>query len=219
MYHDFALLGLPTTQRPGIFAPNQRAKAPVIIALLARAIAALRTRSERKLSVLELFCADAYYAMVAKALGVERVVAVDDDRDGYLETAFRVRDALGLAVELRRQSVETLDPCERFSIVLNAGGLYHVEDPERVLDASWTIATDFLIVQTVVSMACDRPDYFESPAPGRPRGNRYSRASFKHAIARRGWTVLEEIFTELPGNQRLEDRGSLMFLIDASKRN
>lgn len=216
IYHDFSLLGLPTHQIPGIFAPNQRAKAPIIVACIARAIAALRARSESEISLLEMFCADAYYAMVAKAFGADRVVAIDDNRDGYLETAFRVRDALGLEIELRCQAVERLDPAERFSIVVNAGGLYHVDDPETVLDTSRKIATDYLIVQNVVSLANDDPAYFEAPAPGLPRGNRYSRASFERAIAQRGWSVIDVVVTELPGNSRSEDRGSVTFLIDAT---
>jgi hypothetical protein len=43
-YHDFSWLGLPTTQIEGIYAPNQRAKAPVIAAYILLAFARLRCR-------------------------------------------------------------------------------------------------------------------------------------------------------------------------------
>ncbi len=214
MYHDFRLLGLPTRQLPGIFEPNQRAKAPVIIGYVARAIAALRVRGVENISAVELFCADAYYAAVARALGADRAVGVDNDRDGYFASAARVLAATGLTdIELRRQSVEELDAGERYSIVINVGGLYHVNDPEQVLDRSYALATDYLIVQTVISLATDDVDYFAAPPPGLPRGNRYSRAGFERTIARRGWRVVDSAFTELPGNARPDDRGSLSLLI------
>lgn len=41
-YHDFSWLGLPTRQIEGIYAPNQRAKAPVIAAYILLAFARLR---------------------------------------------------------------------------------------------------------------------------------------------------------------------------------
>jgi hypothetical protein len=216
-YHDYAMLGVPTQPLPGIFAPNQRAKAPVITAFLARAIASLRLQSASPISAVELFCADAYYAMLARALGAERVVGIDSDRDGYLAHADRLRSALRLTdVELRREPVEAIDDSERYSIVLNVGGLYHVADPERVLDRSYALASHFLIVQTVVSLATDDVDYFEAPAPGLPWGNRYSRAGFERTIERRGWRVVDRAFNELTGNERLADRGSLYYLISTA---
>jgi len=218
MYHDFALLGMPTKQLPGIFAPNQQAKAPVIIAYLAHAIAMLRQRGAVEISAAELFCADGYYAMVARALGATRAVGIDNDRDGYLVNARRIADTLGLGnLEFRRQAVEDIDERERFSIVMNIGGLYHVADPEAVLDRSYRLATDYLIVQTVVSLATDDPDYYKAPGPGLPWGNRYSRSSFERTMARRGWRLLRQDFNELTEKARPEDRGSLYYLVEIER--
>jgi len=179
-----------------------------------RHVATLPTRSDRNTTTLRCLGADGYYAMVARAMGASRALGIDNDRDGSLQNARRVVDALGLTnVEFRQQPVEEIDESEHFSIVLNVGGLYHVNDPESVLDRSYRLATDYLIVQTVVSLATDDPDYFEAPAPGLPWGNRYSRSGFERTIARRRWRVLDQAFNQLTGNQRPEDLGSLYFLI------
>lgn len=213
-YHDFALLGLPTAQLPGIFAPNQQVKAPVLQAYILFALARLACE-RRPATFAELFCADAYYAMFARRFGAARAVGIDSDRDGYLASGRAVLARLGLTdVELRQQDVHALDPGERFTIVANVGGLYHVADPERVLDLSYAICERFLIVQTVVSLATDDPGYFATPAPGLPHGSRHSRSSFDRLVRGRGWHVVDSMFATLDANPRLEDRGCLFYLVE-----
>lgn len=213
-YHDFALLGLPTEQLPGIFAPNQRVKAPVLQEYILFALARL-AEERRPATFAELFCADGYYTMFARHAGAVRAVGIDSDRDGYLASGRAVLARLGLTdVELRQQDVHDLDPDERFTIVANVGGLYHLADPERVLDLSYAICERFLIVQTVVSLAHDADDYFETPAPGLPHGSRHSRASFDRVVRERGWRVLDSRFAILEANPRPEDRGCAIYLIE-----
>lgn len=63
-----------------------------------------------------------------------------------------MRDLLGLGqAEFRRTRVEAIPDAERADVVANVGGLYHVDDPEAVLDRSYRMANHYLIVQTVVS--------------------------------------------------------------------
>jgi hypothetical protein len=215
LYHDFAWLGMPTVQLPGIYAPNQQAKAPVIAAYLLTAFARLRCRGQRDLSFAELFCADGFYTLLAAHFGASRATGYDDDREGHLANAERMRELLGLGqAEFRRTRVEAIPDAERADVVANVGGLYHVDDPEAVLDRSYRMANHYLIVQTVVSLARDEPDYFERPAPGLSWGNRYSRASFDRMIRSRGWRIVDALFNTLDGNPRLEDRGSLYYLIE-----
>lgn len=214
-YHDFSWLGLPTTQIEGIYAPNQRAKAPVIAAYILLAFARLRCRGIDAISFAELFCADGFYAMLAGRFGAQSSVGFDDDRDGHLSAGERIREALGLHnVSFEKADVTALDPARRFSVVANIGGLYHVDDPVAVLENSYAMAEHFLIVQTVVSMARTEPDYFERPAPGWSWGNRFSRAAFDRLVDARGWTVVERCFNVLEGNERPEDRGSVYYLIE-----
>ena len=214
VYHDFSLLGLKTRQLPGIFAPNQRVKAPVIQAYILLALAKVACEGSPA-TFAELFCADGYYAMFARTFGASRAVGIDSDRDGYLASAETIRAALDLdGVEFRKQDVRQLGRDERFAIVANVGGLYHVEDPEQILDLSYALCERFLIVQNVVSMANDDPDYFETPAPGLPWGSRYSRRSFDRMLRSRDWRIVDSCFATLDANPRPEDRGSCFYLIE-----
>ena len=214
-YHDFSWLGLPTRQIEGIYAPNQAVKAPVITAYILLALARLKARGVAPISFAELFCADGFYAMFAARFGADRAVGFDNDRDGHLAAARRIRDRLGLAsVDFERTDIEAIDPARRFSIVANVGGLYHVDDPEAVLRQSFAMTEHYLIVQNVVSLADDSGDYFCRPAPGLSWGNRFSRQSFDALIARTGWRVVLQDFDVLAGNPRLEDRGCVFYLIE-----
>ena len=55
--------------------------------------------------------------------------------------------------------------------------------------------------------------YFETPAPGWTWGSRYNRHSFGKLIADLGYEIVDMHFNELEGNGRLEDRGSVYYLI------
>jgi Methyltransferase domain len=214
VYHDFSLLGLKTRQLPGIFAPNQQVKAPVIQAYILLALAKLACE-RLPASFVEWFCADGYYAMFARKFGACSATGIDSDRDGFLPQASAIAAALGLVdVDFRKQDVNELNRSEKFTIVANVGGLYHVSNPEDVLELSYAIAERYLIVQTVVSMATDDPEYFETPAPGQRHGSRYSKQSFEQMIHRKQWHVLDTCFATLDANPRLEDRGSLFYLIE-----
>lgn len=214
-YHDFSWLGLPTRQIEGIYAPNQRAKAPVIAAYILLAFARLRCAGREDITFAELFCADGFYAMFAARFGASAAVGFDDDRDGHLAKAELIRGRLGLEqVRFEKTDVAAISPAQRFAVVANVGGLYHVDDPVRVLQQSYDMATDYLIVQTVVSLARTEDDYFERPAPNWTWGNRYSRASFDRLIREQGWHVVDQSFNVLAGNARPEDQGSVYYLIE-----
>jgi hypothetical protein len=217
LYHDFSVLGFPTKQMAGIYQANQTVKAPVITYYILRALSTLRRRRMESISFAELFCADGFYAMFARHFGATRAVGYDNDRDGYLASADKVKTALGLGdVEFVKTEIAAIPRETRFSIVANVGGLYHVENPVEILDQSYEMADHFLIVQTVVSLANDDPDYFESPAPGWPWGNRFSRSSFDRLISAREWNVCDHTSNILTGNDRPEDRGSVYYLIAKS---
>lgn len=214
LYHDYAFFGADSVQMPGIYAANQAAKEPILRAYLAWALAKLPPAEERDDSFLELFCADGYYAMLATKLGVRRSVGLDNNQDKLLDQARAVAEALEVrSVTFAQRDVRDAHQLGRFDVVANIGGLYHVEDPEAVLEMSYRMARQFLLVQTVVSLASDADDYFETPAPGLTWGCRYSRQSFDRLIDSKGWRVVDRHFNELTGNERLEDRGSVYYLV------
>ena len=82
LYHSYRLLGGINEQLPGIYAPNQACKEPILIAYIQYAIAKCRATLATPVSFAELFCADGYYAMLARHLGATASMGIDNDRDG-----------------------------------------------------------------------------------------------------------------------------------------
>jgi hypothetical protein len=213
-YHDFRVLGLDLPQLPGAYAQNQASKAPLILGYLLFAMGKARARGVNPLTVGELFCADAYYSFIARRFGADRSDAFDNDRDGYLEQARVVRELLKETnVGIHKTDLFDMPSKYRASIILNAGGLYHVTDPLRALERSYAMCQHYLIVQTVVSLATEADDYFETPAPGWTWGSRFSYAFLRREITKRGYRIVDTDRNVLTGNERPEDRGSAYFLI------
>jgi hypothetical protein len=216
LYHEYALFGKTNRQAAGHFAANQQAKAPIITAYIALAIAKVKDCQEN-VSFVELFCADAYYAMAASRLGATTVAGIDSNKDGYADADKVMEIARELDVANLTYINSEISEVGRevtYDIVANVGGLYHVNNPEEILEQSYAMAKRFLIVQSVVSLATDDEYYFEAPAPGWDWGCRYSRASFDRMIESKDYKILERHFNILQGNERPEDRGSAYYLIE-----
>ena len=214
LYHSYRLFGVQNQQLPGIYQPNQACKEPIILSYILFALAKCRTNSDTLVTFAELFCADGYYAMAARHLGVTASIGIDNNRDGHFSAANKIAARLDIDnCTFIKMDVNDIDTIDTIDIVANVGGLYHVENPEAILDKSYVLANRFLIVQTVVSLTSEADNYFESPAPGWTWGSRYSRRSFEKLIERKGWKIIDSHFNVLEGNERLEDRGSVYFLI------
>jgi hypothetical protein len=186
----------------------------MITAYLALALASVAEDTPEP-SFIELFCADAYYAMVASRLGARWVRGVDNSRDGFSGVAPEIARRLGIdGFELIGADVADLAGLAPADVVANVGGLYHVADPEKVLQDSYALANRYLIVQTVVSLANDDPTYLEVPAPGWDWGSRMNPVSFDTMIRDQGWQLLAWHQNELTGNSEPKDRGSVYYLIE-----
>ena len=214
LYHEYSFFGFANEQKPGIFELNQKTKSPIITAYIAYAIAKSRERATDHVTFAELFCADGYYAMVADRLGCSSSVGIDNNRDSESSHANEIAAVVGCRnfafIEADISGSSEFEPVD---VVANVGGLYHVSDPAETLAMSFRMARKFLVVQTVVSLATDDPDYFEQPAPGWTWGNRYSRESFDLLVRGIGGRVVDTHFNELEGNDRPEDRGSVYYLV------
>jgi predicted RNA methylase len=219
LYHSYALFGVANKQIPGIYELNQKAKEPIIRGYIQYAIAKSRARTADPVTFAELFCADGYYAMAARLLGASKSLGIDSGRDGHFELAPVIAARLGLGqIEFLRMDVNDIDGLPPVDIVANLGGLYHVSNPKEVLEKSFRMAERYLIIQSVVSMANDDENYFETPAPGWSWGCRFSRSSFLKMVRDLGYSVVDTHFNELEGNDRAEDRGSLYLLIQKPGR-
>ena len=195
--HDYAFFGARGEQLPGHFAPNQQAKAPIVTAYIALALADV-LESEPEPSFVELFCADAYYAMVAARLGAATVRGIDNNRDEHSDTATEIARRLGITrfelIDAGVADMATFEPAD----VANLGGLYHVPNPEQVLQDSYALARRYLVVQTVVSLENDDPDYFEAPAPGWDWGSDTTRSRSTRWSATRAGTSSPGTATSSP---------------------
>lgn len=214
LYHSYRLFGIRNKQLPGMYQPNQACKEPIILSYILLALAKCRTNMNTPVTFVEMFCADGYYAMAARHLGVTESIGIDNNRDGHFKKAKLIAERLDLGncafIQMEVNDIENIEPVD---IVANVGGLYHVENPDVILEKSYALARKFLIVQTVVSLVSEADDYYESPAPGWTWGNRFSRSSFEKLVESKGWNIVDRHFNVLEGNERLEDRGSIYFLI------
>jgi hypothetical protein len=215
LYHDYSLFGVRNQQLPGIFGPNQKCKAPIISAYIQLAIAKSRRKSGDLVSFTELFCADAYYAMLALKFGADKAYGVDNNRDNYSVKSTEIAKRLKYShYKFVQADVSEIDKLESTDVVANVGGLYHVSNPQEILALSYGLANKYLIVQSVVSLATSDPNYFVTPAPDWSWGSRYSRQSFDKMIRQSGWSIISHHFNELEGNERKEDRGSVYYLVE-----
>ena len=215
LYHSYSFFGVDNKQMEGIYKLNQIAKSQIITAYIAYAIGNSVKEVDTSISFSELFCADGYYAMVARSLGCSPCVGIDNDRDKHTKIAPLIAQKLGLDnVFFLQSSINPDSEFDSFDIVANIGGLYHTEKPQEILEMSYEMSRKYLIIQNVVSLAKHEADYFESPAPGWTWGSRYSRESFDAVITSLfGPKIVMTHFNELTGNSRLEDRGSAYYLI------
>ena len=215
LYHKYSFFGVDNDQLPGMYELNQKAKAPVITAYIAYAVAKSKKKTSDAVSFTELFCADGYYSMLASRLGCEISIGIDNDRDRQLQNAVSIARRLNLDnVEFKKEEISPGSTFASTDIVANVGGLYHVDYPEKILELSYKMAKKFLIVQSVVSLARDDEDYYEAPAPGWTWGNRFGKKSFDKMLKNICPKIIDQHFNELEGNDRLEDRGSLYYLIE-----
>ena len=214
LYHNYKLFGVENRQIPQ-YVNNQKVKEPILTGYIAQAIAKSRKNFLDKISLTEMFCADGYFAMLSSKLGCDHVTAIDSDQQGYLSTGRQIAERLKIDnVEFVRAHIHEDATFEQADIVANIGGLYHTDTPEEIFLLSLRMAKRYLVVQNVVSMANNDPTYFESPAPGWSWGSRYSVSSFDAMIRRYSPKIIDYHHNVLVGNPRMEDRGSVYYLIE-----
>lgn len=164
---------------------------------------------------LDLFCADGYYSCHIKRLAPSASVTGIELDEGHARRAATIAQRLQLQdVTFHREDVSSF--LERspgpYELVLCAGGLYHIPAPSRLLEKVGHVALRYVVIQSVVTLETEDPDYFVEPAPGWQHGCRFTHAWLREQAAGLGWRILAESKAELPGNQNLRDRGSSFLL-------
>jgi hypothetical protein len=214
-YHDFSVLGLDLPPAEDFYRQNQLQKEPLIVGYMLYAMGKLKAQGVKPVSVCELFCADAFYSFVARRFGADRCDAFDSDRDGFLAQARIVDKLLNEEQNVGIHKVDMFDmPADyRASVVVNAGGLYHVADPLRAVEMSYAMAEHYLVIQTVVTLTTEDENYFVTPAPGWTWGSRFTFAYLQRELLKRGYKILDTQRNIFTFNERPEDRGNAFFLI------
>src|ERR1700674_3365141 len=117
-------------------------------------------------SVLDAGCGAGFYSVQAKRLGAARVLGVDA-RQHEIRQALLVRRALGLDIELRRQSVYKLSPARlgRFDVVLALGLIYHCKHLVLALEKLFSVTGGVLILETEILPAPPLPSPTGPPHP------------------------------------------------------
>lgn len=107
--------------------------------------------------VLDVGCAEGFFAFEAERRGAAQVVAIDSF-EGSIERFNLVRQALGSRVNAYLCNVYDLSPKTfgTFDLVLFFGVLYHVKHPWYALEKIASVCSGDLLLQTLVT---DDPEY------------------------------------------------------------
>lgn len=219
-YHDFEVLGVKTEQKPGPYRLNQLAKQDIIFKLIDGAILLCKgTRYEQDKMIrhynpitgVELFCADGFYSNYAAKKHRTRIRGIDLS-EGHLKRAREITKTLGNEDRVAFTHCDVMDLDAEYDFGICAGGLYHLSDPASLLGLLRVKIKTALVIQTVFSLKHTEKDYFETPAPGRKAGCRFSYDHLIEMVVFCGWEIIEKHSNELGGNTWLEDRGSAYLL-------
>lgn len=191
---------------------NQMEKEKFIPQYLAAAVNGCKQAATSKPSVLEMFCADGYYSFwMKKNLVVDKVTAIDIDKRS-IQLGRVMNSVLRENINFICMDVFDVSPDKKYDIVLCAGGLYHLSNPEKLLRLCYEVTRHYLVIQTAVTLETEDKDYFVRPAPGWNWGCRFTNAKLKGWLERIGWKIVKHERNELRGNIRLSDRGSVYYL-------
>jgi tRNA G46 methylase TrmB len=211
----YALLEAFRTNKPGHFR-NQPAKEGVLVPFLTRCM----DRLPEGATCLDLFCADGYYSCLMARIYPDTMIT------GIDLAAMEIRRAETAARLLELPNVtfvvgdawKLFEEPRQYDLVLCAGGLYHLEEPRRFVQLLRRITSRYLVIQSVVTLETDDPDYFVTPAPGLRHGSRFTQAALAKWLAGAGWAILDQSQNELPGNKLARDRGSCYFLCQPAQQ-
>lgn len=193
---------------------GQKLKEKFILPYLDRAISTCKKKGISSPSILEMFCADGYYSLwLRKNYDVGEITAVDSD-ERSIRQARAMNSVLNGNVDFKCVDVFDLPLNKKYDIVLCAGGLYHLSDPEKLLKLVHEITKHYLVLQTVITLETEDKDYFVKPAPGWKHGCRFTDAKLRSWLDQIGFKIIDHGRNELISWGRLSDRGSTYYLCE-----
>lgn len=231
-YHDFSAVGIRTRRfRDGAYDLSQEDKEPVVIDYLeqaARIVNERKSPQDGPSSLVDLFCADAYYSIFALHRGLfQSAVGVDFEeksgegfvRGGVLDQAETIAALCGLQHRLVLNNSDVMDYTGTFDLCLCVGGLYHIADPAGLLKRITSQTRHALVIQTVIpsNVGEDAP-FFVTPAPNWTWGCRFNKKYLLNVLEELGWLVSKVDVRPLRANIHEWDKLSLSLLCVKSDR-
>ncbi|MDO8343839.1 MAG: hypothetical protein Q7T48_11595 [Cellvibrio sp.] len=202
-YHDFSIVGIKTrTFREGGYDLSQKIKEPILFNYIENASGIVKARNGEKKtpsSLVDLFCADAYYSIYALHNDlVELAVGVDSEegsgegfvRGGVLDQADTISKICTLQGKLSLNKSDVMEYRGVFDICLCIGGLYHISDPLSLLRRISAQTRHVLVIQTIIpSHVNEETPFFVTPAPHWTWGSRFNKKYLIDALTGMGWTI------------------------------
>lgn len=222
-YHDFSILGFKTLQLQGENSKEaQENKQYIIFDHIKEGVQYIKNKYGKEYSIqgTELFCADGFYSNFALQNGVDFMYGIDLEgssvegkkRSSVLDQARLISKLLGNEAKVNFEKCDVYNLQGEYDICLCLGGLYHLPDPEKLINILSQKITKALVIQTVISLETEDENYFEAPAPGWNWGCRFSHKYLINMLERNGWKVIKEDRNQLACNYRLCDKGSSYIL-------
>ena len=223
-YHDFTPVGIRTRLFPSEeYQLSQEDKQTVLFGMLERAREEFERSGEAGLpSLVDLFCADAFYSIYALKMNlVSHSVGVDMEqqsgegsiRMGVLQQAATIRSLSGLDQRLDLVSGDVMAYEGDYDVCLCAGGLYHINDPAALIAKITNQTRKLLLIQTIIpSNVSESEPFFVTPAPHWTLGSRFNRNWLEGVLVENGWTIIDADVRPLRANSHDWDRLSLSLL-------
>ena len=223
-YHDFSPVGIKTRLFLGVeYQLSQEDKQEILFGLLKRAREEfVNTGGIGSPSMVDLFCADAFYSiyalkmdLVAHSVGVdlEQQAGEGGIRMGVLNQAATIRSLASLDKRLELVNGDVMRYEGSYDLCLCAGGLYHINDPAALISRITAQTRKLLIIQTVIpSNVGESEPFFVTPAPHWTWGSRFNRIWLEEELMKNGWTIVEADVRPMRANIHDWDRLSLSIL-------
>ena len=170
---------------------QQARKEANILPYIAKALDGISDNTNPR--ILDLFCSDGYYGLSAKQMCPEAsLVGVDiSPQDIHRATVIAHYLDSDKTKFIADDVTEYVKHCERFDIVINTGGLYHIADPYRLLMSLRNVVGSYLVLQSAVTAVHNDPNYFEKPHPGWSWGSWFSHSRLQGWLNELGYQIID----------------------------
>ena len=221
-YHNFAEFGVRTPfPADKTYKEYQGLKGAILDKYIEEAMQNIRKSKSSKIKIVEYFAADCYHGIFALRVDqnstLQAIDKLGDSGEGMkrninFEKAKFISRVLKLSDRIEYLVGDVFDYRGECDLLLNIGGLYHIEDPLKLVLEMRKLSPEYAVFQSVVHENREMADFMISPAPFWNWGSRFTYNYLRNAILESGYTIIGEDFNLLYLNDRIEDRGSAYFL-------